>query len=140
MGTGLTGLVMARSVYVFRYDKRKQGKNEAFIIPAESLDEAWRIFGHKYAVWNFGLRRDTSLQELKDEFYDRVEVFGPEEVLEFDPGLTISEEKLISLRKLISEEGLSENQALDRLDLSMFKTPGGDVLPTEEERRDPRNI
>ncbi len=109
---------MERSVYVFR-DTHGE-KPRVYILPAKDEDEAWRLFAHKYAIWNFGLSRRTTLKELKDYFYNTVEVTGPEEVIEFSPEPIMTEERLTELRELI-DSGQTESEALDTMGLSILK-------------------
>ncbi len=109
---------MARSVYVFR--DTFGAKPRVYILPAEDEDEAWRLFAHKFAINNFGLKRNSSLKEVKDYFYKTVEVVEPERVIEFSPSPIMTPEKLTSLRKLI-DKGSTESEALDTLGLGILK-------------------
>ncbi len=109
---------MERSVFVFR-DTHGE-KPRIYILPARDEDEAWRLFGHQYAIWNFGLERNTTLKELKDHFYNTIEVIEPEEVIEFSPKPIMTEEHLVKLREFI-EEGATESEGLDKLGLGILK-------------------
>ena len=109
---------MERSVFVFR-DTHGE-KSRVYILPATDEDEAWRLFAHKYAIWNFGLSRKTTLKDMKDYFHDTVEVIGPEEVIEFSPEPIMTEERRIKLIGLI-ESGQTESEALDTMGLSILK-------------------
>lgn len=109
---------MERQVFVFR-DTHGE-KSRIYILPAKDEDEAWRLFGHQYAIWNFGLKRNTTLKELKDHFYNTIEVIEPEEVIEFSPKPIMTEEHLEKLRRLI-EEGSTESEGLDTLGLGILK-------------------
>jgi len=108
-----------RSLYIFR-DTGYSGKPRAYVLPAEDVDEAWRLFAHKFAIWNFGLKRNSTLKEVKDHFYGTVEVIEPEDVIEFSSEPIMTEEKLDKLRNLI-DLGSTENEALDIIGLGILK-------------------
>jgi len=109
---------VARSLFVFR--DTQEGKSRVYILPAEDVDEAWRLFAHKYAIWNFGLRTNSTLKEVKDYFYRTIEVVEPENVIEFPPSPIMTPEKLASLRELV-DKGATESEALDTLHLGILK-------------------
>ena len=109
---------MERTVYVFR-DTRGE-KSRVYILPAEDEDEAWRLFAHKYAIWNFGLSRKDTLKDIKDHFHNTVEVIGPAEVIEFSPESIMTPERLTKLREII-DSGQTESEALDTMGLSILK-------------------
>ena len=110
---------MERSVYVFR-DTGHDKKSRIYILPARDIDEAWRVFAHQYAIWNFGLKKNSSLKEVKDYFYDTVEVIEPENVIEFKDEPILTGQKLEELRTLV-DKGSTENEALDTLNLGILK-------------------
>ena len=107
-----------RSLFVFR-DTRSE-KPMVYILPAKDEDEAWRQFAHRWAIWNFGLRRNTTLKEIKDYFYKTIEVIEPDNVMEISPVPIMTPEKLSNLRELI-DKGMTESEALDKLGLGILK-------------------
>ena len=78
------------SIYVFRdvYNSTGPGKSPHSIkvvtMSAHSEDEAWEKFAHKYAIGNFGLKRNSTIEEVKDHFRGEygIEVYGPDDILE----------------------------------------------------------
>lgn len=110
---------MEKSIFVFK-DTMHSGKSRVYILPARDEDEAWRLFAHKYAIWNFGLKRNTTLAEIKEYFHNTVEVIGPEEVIEFSSEPIMTPERLVRLKSLV-EEGATESEALDKLGLGILK-------------------
>ena len=108
-----------RSLFVFT-DTGPGRKPRAYVLPARDTDEAWRLFAHKYAIWNFGLKRNSTLKEVKDYFYNTVEVIEPEEVIEFSAEPIMTGERLDKLRALV-DSGSTESEALDKLGLGILK-------------------
>lgn len=76
--------------YIFRdvYNSTGPGKNphstKLITVKAHSPDEAWEIFAHRYAIGNFGLKRNSTIEEVKDYFRGEygIELFGPNDILE----------------------------------------------------------
>jgi hypothetical protein len=76
--------------YIFRdvYNSVGPGKSphslKLIVIQANDEDEAWEKFAHKYAIGNFGLKRNSTLEEVKDYFRGAygIEVYTPNDILE----------------------------------------------------------
>jgi len=63
----------------------KQGRKDSVKIvhvQAESEDAAWEVFARKWAIGNFGLKRSSTVEDVKDHFGDTLTVIGPNATLE----------------------------------------------------------
>lgn len=53
----------------------------ATIVEAHDLDEAWYNWSTKWAIGNFGLLHNSSIDEVKKYFKDTIEVIEPKNIL-----------------------------------------------------------
>lgn len=61
----------------------KQYQRVIYIVKADDEEEAWRKFS-KYAIPEFGLKKDSTLAEVKAHFGEFVTVYGPDNVMDFE--------------------------------------------------------
>lgn len=77
-------------LFVFRdvYNSVGPGKNphstKIITVHANNKEEAWEKFARRYAIGNFGLKRNSTIEEVKDYFRGEygIEVYGPDDILE----------------------------------------------------------
>ena len=67
-------------VFVDNYYANKPGVHTVvYVVKAHSEEEAWQKFS-KYAIPNFGLRRNSSIEDVKAHFDGMLNVYGPSAV------------------------------------------------------------
>lgn len=76
---------MNKYVFVDNYYAKDPGKYHRviYIVKAYDEEEAWRKFS-KYAIPEFGLKKGTTLAEVKAYFADFLTVYGPDNVMDFE--------------------------------------------------------
>ena len=72
--------------FIDHYNMKQGRKGTVKIVHvrAESEQEAWAVFANKWAIGNFGLKRNSTPDEVKEHFGDTVTVIGPDETLELE--------------------------------------------------------
>jgi len=56
----------------------------ATIVEARNEDEAWQKWSNRWAIANFGLKLNSTVEEVKEHFGDTVEVVNPHRILVID--------------------------------------------------------
>ena len=62
----------------------RKGSVKIVHVRAETEHDAWEVFATKWAIGNFGLKRNSTVEEVRDHFGDTLIVIGPDETLELE--------------------------------------------------------
>ena len=73
---------MEKYVFVDSYYAKKPGLSTVvYVVNADSEDQAWQKFS-RYAIPQFGLKKDSTVAEVKAHFEGVLTVYGPNNVTE----------------------------------------------------------
>ncbi len=76
---------MDKYVFVDNFYAKDPGQYHkvVYVVRAEDEEDAWRKFS-KYAIPEFGLKRDSTLAEVKAHFGDFITLYSPNNVMDFE--------------------------------------------------------